>query len=103
MALSEIFNQGYEAEIAGDCALRVEWGVPTRHGLRNAAVYDFALRQTMTYSYGTPVGVTPFSQVDREVLETMRERLIRLGGHPPELPAVGDVQAPKPGAPGLQL
>jgi hypothetical protein len=29
---------------------------------------------------------TPFSQMDREVLVLMRDKLIELGGQPPELP-----------------
>jgi hypothetical protein len=59
--------------------------------------YDFLTRQMVmigSYSVASngrrgaaPLGTIPFSQIDREVLECMRDKLIELGGNPPELPS----------------
>lgn len=45
--------------------------------------YDFTQRVMMTSSRGA---ATPFSQLDREVLVMARDKLVELGGKPPELP-----------------
>jgi hypothetical protein len=46
--------------------------------------YDFAQR-IMTAAIHHGGGSTPFAQLDREVLTAARDRLIGLGGNPPEL------------------
>ena len=49
--------------------------------------FDFLTRSmyTRTGSSEGGVTVTPFSQLDREVLVAMRDKLVELGGTPPEL------------------
>ncbi len=54
------------------------------------AFFHFHTR-TMHVSSGSAEGgmtVIPFSQLDPEVLELMRDKLIELGGKPPSLPTV---------------
>ena len=46
--------------------------------------YDFLSRLLLT-SNSNGVNTTPFSQLDPEVLEFMRDKLIELGGKPPAL------------------
>ena len=49
--------------------------------------YDFAAR--VMYGWGGSAisyGVVPFSNLDRETLVAMRDKLVDLGGKPPELP-----------------
>lgn len=56
--------------------------------------FDFALRimYSTTNTNDGGVTITPFSQLDREVLEALRNRLIELGGNPPALaPAAAPV------------
>jgi hypothetical protein len=53
--------------------------------------YDFA--QQLLIANGQ---VRPFSDVPREVLITARERLVELGGTPPELPTRIGVAGPSP-------
>lgn len=51
--------------------------------------YDF-LNRVLIVEKRAPnivtVATTPFSQLDREVLEAMRGKLVELGGNPPPLP-----------------
>ncbi|HYD18492.1 MAG TPA: hypothetical protein VEF76_08445 [Patescibacteria group bacterium] len=49
--------------------------------------YDFAQRLVMNTTTGGYYNLTPFSQFDRETLVALRDRLVDLGGNPPELPA----------------
>lgn len=53
--------------------------------------YDFAQRVMFTHNTRLDGGTnaTPFSQLDREVLEAARDRLVDLGGDPPGLPSDG--------------
>ena len=50
-------------------------------------VYDFAHRLLLTTTSGKSdhASVTPFSQLDSDVLSAMRDTLIKLGGSPPAL------------------
>ncbi|MDI1228224.1 MAG: hypothetical protein PSY14_11120 [bacterium] len=49
------------------------------------AYYDFAQR---VRSSGSPTPtITPFSQLDRDTLVAARDKLVELGGNPPELPS----------------
>ena len=60
--------------------------------------YNFVMRALLSRTGGSDSGVTvtPFSQLDRESLEFMRDKLIELGGKPPALPAVKEgTQQPK--------
>jgi hypothetical protein len=81
------FNDIYSAARENDYVLRVSWGNMSYY-------YDFAARQMTTI---TAVGqwhmaTTPFSQIDRETLITMRDKLVDLKGKPPELPPEAPVQ-----------
>ena len=49
------------------------------------AYYDFAQRVRMSSITGSQV-VTPFSELDRETLVAARDKLVELGGQPPQLP-----------------
>lgn len=57
--------------------------------------YDFMQRMVFVHITGGHT-MTPFSQLDHEVLEAAREQLIKMGGKPPALP---DVQPASPAAP----
>jgi hypothetical protein len=48
--------------------------------------YDFAQR-VMLHSIEGGYALTHFSQMDREILVAARDKLVELGGNPPELPA----------------
>ncbi len=50
------------------------------------AYYDFAQRLRMSSITGSHV-VTPFSELDRDVLVAARDKLVELGGQPPQLAA----------------
>jgi hypothetical protein len=67
-------------------------------GYTNALIYDFIGRIMIARTGGHGDGglcVTPFSQLDRETLIEMRDKLVELKGAPPELPA----EAPAASAP----
>jgi hypothetical protein len=53
---------------------------------RAESYYDFLTRQKFSLVAGE-LQATPFSQLDPEVLECLRDKLIEHGGNPPELPA----------------
>jgi hypothetical protein len=99
MSLTETFN-AFEAKKVSPHAIQVVSGNFCYH-------YDFALRQQLAWFSPTgsqgwqPFGNAPFSQLDREVLELARNKLIDLGGSPPELPAAQQPDPPK--AKGLNL
>jgi hypothetical protein len=58
-----------------------------------ALEYDFALR---IVRFGRDFeGVLPFSQVDPEVLVTLYDALVEMGGTPPPLPAYITYRVPK--------
>jgi hypothetical protein len=85
--LKASFNKNH-AERISDSVLMV-------HNGRYYYFYDFALR-VMTTAVHHGGSSTPFSQLDRETLVEAREKLISLGGNPPELPA----EKPATGKPG---
>jgi hypothetical protein len=80
MSLSIEFNEkDYKATKNSDYVLAVTCAGST-------FCYDFAAR--VMYGWGRnsgSYGMTPFSQLDRETLVTMRDKLVDLGGKPPEL------------------
>lgn len=77
MSLKDSFNdQNYNFSKRTDTVLGVGNGV-------NGFYFDFALR-VMSVGNG---GAVPFSQLDRDMLVELRDKLMALGGHPPELPA----------------
>lgn len=61
--------------------------------------YDFLQRVMISRTDESKGGaaVTPFSQLDREVLSVMRDKLAEMGGKPPELPPEdAPLRLPKP-------
>ena len=74
-SLSDSFNNDHTAEKMTDSVLVVNNGV-------NNYYYDFVQRFVSSSRGDT----TPFSQLDREVVIMMRDKLVALGGAPPELP-----------------
>ena len=61
------------------------------------AYYDFAQRVRMSSITGSQV-VTPFSELDRETLVAARDKLVELGGQPPQLaPEAGTLNKPARG------
>jgi hypothetical protein len=90
MSLSEAFNRGYDVYKENDAVLRVSYD-----SIRQ--FYDFLGRTVITIYDGYNKGgvtTTPFSQVDRETLIAMRDKLVDLKGNPPELPAEAPATAP---------
>jgi hypothetical protein len=94
MSLSAEFNNFYSAEKLGNAVLGVTYPIGGGYWVTNA--YDFAGRVMISRTSGDGAfAVTPFSQLDRETLITMRDKLIDLRGNPPELPPeFPAVQAP---------
>lgn len=67
--------------------------------------YDFMTRTMMSWNTSTGyiygIGTLPFSAFDREWLDVVRNKLIDLGGNPPDLPR--ETPAPPPRQGGLKL
>jgi len=61
----------------------------------NYLSFDFLTRTMAARTGSSESGLTiiPFSQLDREMLAAARDKLIGLGGNPPELPD-GDLSKP---------
>lgn len=82
MSLSDDFNRGYSPHKENDSVLRISYASLMHY-------YDFSARMVTTvydgYNKGG-VAVTPFAEVDRETLISMRDKLVELKGNPPELP-----------------
>lgn len=98
MALTPRFNKEYAATKENDSVLCVAY---TTRGSSNYLIYDFMARIMIVRTGSSDGGghVVPFSQLDRESLVEMREKLVELKGNPPELPAL----APATGKPGSGL
>ena len=82
MSLTSQFNSSYNASLISPGVLRVASD-------DYYYSYDFNARLLIVRSnYTREAGpsVTPFSQLDRDSLITMRDKLVELGGKPPELP-----------------
>lgn len=83
MSLSEDFNDSFSPKMQNPHVLRISYDY-------QKFFYDFQQRVLTTiYTYGSEAGgitTTPFSQLDREVLVDMRDKLVELGGKPRELP-----------------
>lgn len=87
MSLSSIFNDGYRAEKVNSNVLAVKYSIV---GYTQVYAFDFAARVmvTRTDSHGDGGAVvTPFSQLDHDVLIDFRDKLVELGGTPPALSA----------------
>ncbi len=87
MDVKSAFNEQYKAAMASDYVLDV-----TFYSGNHSTIYhtfDFMTR-TMITGRGmnsATFTLTPFAQLDRDMLITMRDKLVELGGKPPELPA----------------
>ncbi len=82
MSLKSQFNGSYNASMVSPGVLRVASD-------DYYYSYDFNARILVVRSnYTREAGpsVTPFAQLDRDSLITMRDKLVELGGTPPELP-----------------
>jgi hypothetical protein len=82
MSLSADFNNTHRPSKTSESVLMVYFDYHRHY-------YDFntqVMTTVLTYGSAGAVHVTPFSQLDRGTLIDMREKLIELGGKPPELP-----------------
>lgn len=92
MTLKDAFNKGlYKPQRFGPATLQVEANYVTYR-------YDFLLGHMTAVGHNGVLSVVPFSQIERGVLIDLRDKLVELGGDPPELPAeraTGPVQPRK--------
>lgn len=86
MGLSATFNNDYAIKKETPAVLSVSYNAG---GYTNVLIYDFIGRVMIARTNGHGDGglcVMPFSQLDRETLVEMRDKLVDMGGKPPELP-----------------
>lgn len=74
-----------------DGTFRFAKGSSRRDHRRNIYIFDFEFRTVTTVMRGGAGGkertqILPFSQMDDAVIAAMREKLLELGGNPPEDP-----------------
>ena len=83
MSLTSEFNSDFKPRKINGAVLALEYEYQKYY-------YDFQSRLlTTVLKYSSTIGgvtTTPFAQLDREVLTDMRDKLMELGGKPPELP-----------------
>lgn len=80
MTLKDAFNsRDYTYRRIGDNILYVDAGTVDYR-------YDFAMRVVTLHDNGA-MSAIPFTQLDRDTLVEMRDRLVDLGGKPPALPS----------------
>lgn len=85
MSLSAEFNSAYKADLLSPAVLGVTYSIGSGYWVTNA--YDFNGRVMISRANSDGAfAVTPFSQIDRDTLIAMRDKLIDLKGTPPELP-----------------
>ena len=86
MSLKDQFNDKYTVRKDNDYVLSLWY---SSQGGYVYTAFDFMTRTMITRSGSSDGGlvVTPFSQLDRDMLINMRDTLAELGGKPPELPA----------------
>lgn len=87
MSLSDDFtDKSYKTQKINSCVLGVQYGCGS--GATTYLTYDFLARIMIVRTGSSDGGAsaTPFSQLDRESLISLRDRLVDLGGKPPELP-----------------
>ncbi len=99
MSLAEDFNDNNYGRKVNDFVLSVSYNISPSSSLSTYFQYDFMARIMTTRTNGSDGGiaVTPFSQLDSESLELLRNRLIDLGGKPPSLSPTLDKGLRKPG------
>lgn len=83
--MKDQFNNQYQARRDNDYVLSLSY---TAQGGSTYIAFDFLTRTMVTRNGRNEGGlcVTPFSQLDRDMLINMRDTLIELNGKPPELP-----------------
>ncbi len=87
MDVKTAFNDQYKAVKSNDYVLDISFYSNNQSTIFHT--FDFMSRLLITGRGSSSVGfnVTPFSQLDRDMLVTMRDKLVELGGTPPDLPA----------------
>ena len=86
MGLKDEFNEnGYSTAKINGFVLGVSYS--NGGGSTTYLTFDFLTRVLITRTGSSDGGaaVTPFSQLERDSLIRLRDRLVDLGGHPPEL------------------
>ncbi|MBL8712062.1 MAG: hypothetical protein JNM12_04115 [Alphaproteobacteria bacterium] len=85
MDVKAAFNEQYKATMANAYVLDTTFYSPTLGHIYQT--FDFMARTLISGRSSSSAGftVTPFSQLDRDVLITMRDKLVELGGSPPDL------------------
>lgn len=85
MDVKAAFNEQYKAAKSNDYVLDVTFYSNNQSHIYHT--FDFMTRTMITGRSSSSVGfnVTPFSQLDRDMLITMRDKLVELGGKPPDL------------------
>lgn len=100
MSLSADFNDsGYKTSKINTYVLGVVYPYAEGSSYTTHHTFDF-LARVLTTRTGDSAGgtsVTPFSQLDADSLETLRQRLIELGGQPPGLTLRDSNPVPKTG------
>lgn len=84
--MKDQFNNQYMARKENDYVLCLYYGA---QGGSTYMAFDFLTRTMVTRNGSSDGGlcVTPFSQLDRDMLINLRDTLVELKGNPPELPA----------------
>jgi hypothetical protein len=84
--MKDQFNNQYQARKENDYVLSLYYGA---QGGSVHIAFDFMTRTMITRNGRHEGGlhVTPFSQLDRDMLVSMRDTLVDLDGKPPELPS----------------
>ncbi|MCC7037136.1 MAG: hypothetical protein IT560_07485 [Alphaproteobacteria bacterium] len=87
MSIAESFNDNNYGRRINDFVLGVSYGLTANSSTSTYYQYDFMARILTTRTGGSDGGitVTPFSQLDAESLEHLRNRLVELNGKPPPL------------------
>lgn len=84
--LTDEFNSNdYKTQKINGFVLGVAYG--NGSGGTTFMTYDFMARILVTRTGSSDGGtsVTPFAQLDHDALISLRDQLVKLGGHPPEL------------------
>lgn len=87
MELGDAFNSKSKPQVTNSTPFTLDIYYENRAGSVYQS-FDFMTRVMMvrTGSSDGGMNVTPFSQLDRDVIVAARDKLVTLGGTPPELP-----------------
>lgn len=95
MSASDEFNaNGYRAAKINGYVLGIQY--PSGAGSTTYLTFDFMARVLIVRTGSSDGGaaVKSFAELDRESLISMRDKLVQLGGKPPELPPETPASAP---------